>query len=217
MKNKLAALTICIVFAGCSKSPEDTAKRFTEALRKGKISEAKKYTTEPSAQLLDLAGGFGISPDINPDFRFDVAGKDIQGNRAFIRFKDTRTVQELTLVKIDGEWKVDLEAVEKKDKANAMQDLSIAKQIATGCKLYAIDNNDNFPTELNQLIPDYLPNNDSFISPLASDRTQPSYEYFGGKETDSPTKVLLKGRFTTSDGQRSVVQVDMTGYRTHAK
>ena len=87
-------------------------------------------------------------------------------------------------------------------------DLVKAKVIAIACLAYAVEHDGNYPDELQQLIPDYE-DGKNFISPLATDTNKPSYEYFGRKHTEkAPVKLLLKGRFTTSDGRRSVVYSD---------
>lgn len=97
--------------------------------------------------------------------------------------------------------------------SKATRCLSNAKQIGTACKLYAMDHRGAFPNDLNELIPDYLPDRKVFSSPLAPKPEQLDYEYFGAglKETDSAAKILLRGRYTTEDGERSVVRVDISG------
>jgi len=209
----LITFILCTLFIGCSKTPEQTAKAFTEELHKGKLSEAKKYVTEPSARLLEAAGALGVPQEINPDFRFELADKTVDGNKAIVRYKDTKGVKSLTLVRIDGAWKIDLEAFarerERQEKAKELQDLSNAKKIVLACILYAGDNDGKFPTDLKQLRGTPYPQDASiFTSAFSTDHSQPSYDYMGGEDTDPPKKVLLRGRFTTSDGRRVVAYVD---------
>jgi hypothetical protein len=100
-----------------------------------------------------------------------------------------------------------------KDRSKAAKCLSNAKQIGTGCKLYAMDHKGAFPNDLNELVPDYLPDRGVFSSPLAPTPGKLDYEYFGagGKDTDPSGKILLRGKYTTEDGERSVVRFDISG------
>lgn len=100
-----------------------------------------------------------------------------------------------------------------KERSKVTKCLSNAKQIGTGCKLYAMDHKGAFPNDLNELIPDYLPDRGVFSSPLAPKPGQLDYEYFGAgvKDTDPAAKVLLRGKYTNEDGERSVVRVDISG------
>lgn len=91
--------------------------------------------------------------------------------------------------------------------------LSNAKQIGTACIIYAVDNNGDFPKNLDQLVPEYLPDRSIFSSPLAPKYGSVDYEYLGSglNDTDSAGKVLLRGRYTTTDGTRSVMRFDAKG------
>ena len=83
-----------------------------------------------------------------------------------------------------------------------------AKQIGLACKMYAEDNDGNFPKTLDQLVPAYLHDKRLFVCPLDSTGAPMGYEYFGGTENDDPNKILLQSKATTSDGRRMVVYVD---------
>jgi len=98
-----------------------------------------------------------------------------------------------------------------KDRAAATQCLSHAKQIALGCKLYALDHDGNFPQTLDQLIPEYLPDNCLFACPMTKDTSAMGYDYFGGKDTDPSTNILLTSKATTRDHKRVVVYSNLTG------
>jgi hypothetical protein len=97
-------------------------------------------------------------------------------------------------------------------RSEAKKCLLNAKQVGLGCKRYAQDHSGAFPNDLNELIPDYLPDRSVFSSPLAPTPGQLDYEYFGAgsKDTDPATKVLLRGRYTIEEGQRSVVRYDIS-------
>lgn len=90
--------------------------------------------------------------------------------------------------------------------------LTNAKLIGMACKISAGDNDGPFPKDLETLVPDYLPERAILSSPLAPKPGQIDYDYFGAgsKMTDSAAKILLRGRYTTKDGRRSVVHFDGT-------
>lgn len=92
-----------------------------------------------------------------------------------------------------------------------VKSLSNAKQIALACKLYAMDNGDAFPATLDELVPDYLPDPAVFICPMSGPDVPMGYEYFGGKDTDPPEKVLLVSKAADRRGRRVVVRVDVSG------
>lgn len=98
------------VLMGCGDSPQSVAKNFTENLAKGKISEAKKYATEPTGEMLDFASKIGAMP-VNTDFTFIYVDKTVEGEQATVRYKNSPDGQEETikLVKIDGKWKVHMQ------------------------------------------------------------------------------------------------------------
>lgn len=93
----------------CSSGPESAVKNFTENLAKGKIDQAKKYATEPTGKILDLASSFGGLP-VNPDFKFEMVKDSIIDNRAWVTFTNQDEEEKtMELVKIDGVWLVHLE------------------------------------------------------------------------------------------------------------
>src|SRR5205823_4298386 len=89
--------------------------------------------------------------------------------------------------------------------------MSHAKQIAMGCKLYALDHKDAFPPSLDELVPEYLPDRAVFTCPLSGPTVPIGYEYFGGKDTDPPEKVLLVSKAADRRGRHVVVHVDSSG------
>jgi hypothetical protein len=93
----------------------------------------------------------------------------------------------------------------------AIKCLSQAKQIATACKLYAMDHKGDYPQNLDQLVPDYLPDRQVFLCPMNKKDVSIGYDYFGGKDTDPPDKILLKSKMTTTRHQRIVVTSDGSG------
>ncbi|ACF45211.1 hypothetical protein Paes_0152 [Prosthecochloris aestuarii DSM 271] len=104
------AVLLFFVLAACAQSPESAARKFTENLAKGNLSEAKKYATEPTGQMLDFAGSIGVMP-VDTDFTFIFISKSVEGDQASIIYKSSPDGPEETidLVKIDGAWKVHMQ------------------------------------------------------------------------------------------------------------
>lgn len=110
MKKLLFTLiAFTLLMCSCSSGPKSAAQNFTENLAKGKIDEAKKYATESTGKLLDMAASMGGSK-VNPDFKFEFVKDSVADNKAWVTFKDSSkdSEQTLELVKIDGDWKVDM-------------------------------------------------------------------------------------------------------------
>ncbi|NDV78064.1 DUF4878 domain-containing protein [Dysgonomonas sp. 511] len=110
MKKLLFIAITALLMCACSSGPENAARNFSENLAKGKVDEAKKYATESTGKLLDFAASMG-KMDINPDFKFQLVKDSVADNRAWVTFMDKSTEKEETfeLVKIDGDWKVNME------------------------------------------------------------------------------------------------------------
>ena len=96
--------------ASCGDNPQSVAKNFTENLAKGKITEAKKYATEPTGEMLDFTSKIGAMP-VKPDFRFIYVDKTVEGDEATVVYKTSADGPEerIDLVRIDGKWKVHMQ------------------------------------------------------------------------------------------------------------
>jgi len=102
-------------------------------------------------------------------------------------------------------------------KAKATKSLANARQIATACRLYAVDNKGKFPPKLEALVPDYLVDASLFISPFAPGEPM-GYTYTTGlTDTSDPTLDLLEDKFSAASGQRVVVHADCSGQVTPVK
>jgi hypothetical protein len=102
-----------------------------------------------------------------------------------------------------------------RDHAKATKSLAQAKQIGMGCKMYAGDNDGKFPPTLDALVPDYVPDAKTFISPFAPEIPM-GYDYTAGLTDQSPPdKVLIEDKFASREHQRVVVHVDGSGEVTH--
>ena len=99
---------------------------------------------------------------------------------------------------------------EVKEKANLTKALSNAKQIGIGCKIYAADHDGKFPPNLDDLVPDYLPDAAALACPYPDPKHPVPFEYLGGSEKDDPQKVLVSSPEVPGKG-RVFVYVDGSG------
>lgn len=114
MKNliRLLLLLIAFTFASCNPSPKKVALNFIENLNKGNTEKAKKYATEATGSMIDMALMMGLNEHFNPDFTYKVYKDSIVNNRAWVKFKDPRNpnskIQIVYLIKVDGKWLVQM-------------------------------------------------------------------------------------------------------------
>ncbi len=109
-KNFLLILALGLLFSCSSSGPKKTAEAFLDNLAKGKVDEAKKYATEATGQMLDLASAFG-GLEVNPDFEFTFLRDSVVDNNAWVYFADQDGKEDaLELVKVDGKWLVHTDA-----------------------------------------------------------------------------------------------------------
>jgi len=110
MKKLLTILSSAAILFSCSSGPEESVKNFTENLSKGKVEEAKKYATESTGAMLDMASSMGIVP-VDPDFKFEMLNDSKVGNKAWITIANPNGKSEvMEVVKIDGDWLVNMKA-----------------------------------------------------------------------------------------------------------
>ncbi|MCL6217738.1 DUF4878 domain-containing protein [Zunongwangia pacifica] len=109
MKKIITIIAVSALLLSCSSGPEKAAKNFTENMAKGKVEDAKKYATQSTGKLLDMAVSFGGS-QIEPDFKFEFVKDSIVDNRAWVTYMDNGEKKDLELVKIDGKWLVNVES-----------------------------------------------------------------------------------------------------------
>lgn len=93
------------------------------------------------------------------------------------------------------------------ERGGEIKALNNAKQIATACKLYAVDHGGAFPATLEELVPDILPDRSIFICPYTPAEPM-GYNYYPGKDTDPATNVLLVSKGMSKRKRRIVVHVD---------
>ena len=105
------ALAAALILTGCSDSPTDVAKKWHSALRDGDVNTANKYSTARVAAL----NGFVVAAlkDTKSEEKIkefnatEFEGEEIKGDTAKVFVKGDK--KPITLVKVDGDWKVDVE------------------------------------------------------------------------------------------------------------
>ena len=122
MKRWVSLVFMFVVFGlllvECGNSPKDAAKKWMQAIEKGDLTEANKYSTEKThllngmiVSMMDKAGKEGKKSD--KDFKeglkkIDEARVEIDGDVAKIYSSDDDS-NPMTLKKVDGDWKVDVQ------------------------------------------------------------------------------------------------------------
>jgi hypothetical protein len=107
IKNLFAVLLLTILVGCFGSSPSSAANSFMSALQDGNATKAKQYATTNSAVVLDMMVAMGKLPNVKS---FKIVKELVDGNRAMVRYTqdDSGQEQELNLVKVDGEWKVQI-------------------------------------------------------------------------------------------------------------
>ena len=116
------ALAGVLFLTGCSDSPKDVAVKWGKALVAGDLKTANKYSTEKTrpmnAMVIGMMSGGGeeAKAEFNADIKKWESGKEeINGDSATVFGKDPKEKDAVTLKKVDGSWKVD---VQKKNSDN---------------------------------------------------------------------------------------------------
>lgn len=101
--------SISSLFSSKPLQHKEVALAFIENLARGKLKDAKKYSTEASATIIDAAAKNNLS--IKPDAVFNIVSDTVAGKRALVQLIEDREnaeTQWYDLVMVDDEWKVDL-------------------------------------------------------------------------------------------------------------
>ncbi len=110
MKKLFVLAIVALLFASCGNAPSDVAEKFSTAVAQGKVDEAKKYCTEGTGKLLDLTASFG-GMKVEPNYKMHVLRDSVVDNVAYVFYTENDSDKEckMTLYKIDGEWKVNMD------------------------------------------------------------------------------------------------------------
>ena len=103
-----------LLLAGCSDSPKDVAKNWMQAIVDGDVEKANEYSTS-KVHVLNALAVEGCKNDANAKkeiqdsiAKIDNAREEINGDTAKL-YDGSDDDDPLTLKKVDGEWKVDVE------------------------------------------------------------------------------------------------------------
>ena len=116
MKRLFSLMLMFVVFGmllmGCSNSPKTAAKKWMQAIENGNLEDANKYSTARTHTLNGLIVSMGAGSgdeDIEKTLKaIDDARVEIDGDSAKIYTSDDDK-KPITLKKVDGDWKVDVE------------------------------------------------------------------------------------------------------------
>lgn len=116
-----------ILFTACSigldNGPKIATERFFAAMKAGDIDQAKEYGTSSTGSLLDLMNSFGgaeVMDGLQEMPAFTVQNCVVDGDKATCEIIDeeaasadeeateTTDIPQISLKKVDGEWKVDM-------------------------------------------------------------------------------------------------------------
>ena len=106
-------LAVCglLLFAGCSDSPKDVAKKYAIALADGDLAKANEYSTERThklnALIISMMSDSENKEKVKKDLdKIDDCREEIDGDTAKL-YADESDEDPIILKKVDGDWKVD--------------------------------------------------------------------------------------------------------------
>ncbi|HEU4496198.1 MAG TPA: DUF4878 domain-containing protein [Flavobacterium sp.] len=106
------------LFASCSNdsNPEAVAEKFLNHVNKGEFAEAKEYCDEQTASLIGMMESMaaGKKEELKKnDGKIEIISSEIKDDKATVKYKTvggkapaSDKEQSLSLVKVDGKWKV---------------------------------------------------------------------------------------------------------------
>ncbi|MCQ2230242.1 MAG: DUF4878 domain-containing protein [Paludibacteraceae bacterium] len=108
---KFFAFAILALFMVSCNTPSKVAEKFSVAIAHGKVDEAKKYCTENTAKILDFSSSLGGMSKIDPNYKIHILRDSVVDNIAYVFYTENDSPREhkMTLYKIDGEWKVNMD------------------------------------------------------------------------------------------------------------
>ena len=125
MKKTLVCLLSCILLSmtlfvtSCGgPTPEKTVEGFINAMANGDIDAAEKYVTEDSKKifaLLKMAGTDDMKEEMAELKKAKIKNVKLDGEKATVTLgaDDEEDTADFNLVKVDGEWKLDLGGMDK--------------------------------------------------------------------------------------------------------
>lgn len=109
MKKFFAFAILALLMVSCN-TPSRVAEKFSVAVSHGKVDEAKKYCTENTGKMLDMSAKLG-GLSVDPDYEMTILRDSVVGNTAYVFYTEKGSTREhrMTLCKIDGDWKVNMD------------------------------------------------------------------------------------------------------------
>ncbi len=115
----LAFLATTLLVSCAGNGPEGAAESFITHTSKGEFEEAKKFSTESTAAFLSMAQEFEAEQlkqmkEKNKDVKVEIVSSDVKDSTATVTYKVSgfegakNEDSQLSLVKKEGEWKVDM-------------------------------------------------------------------------------------------------------------
>lgn len=109
----LAFLTLLLLTTSCggsANSPKGIANQFLGLVSKGEYEQAKTFGTTNTAMYLDFSARM-MPEGMDKTFGYKILRDSVVGDHAWVFFYDERTEKEesLDLIKVDNQWKVDLQ------------------------------------------------------------------------------------------------------------
>lgn len=137
----LSAFLLVVVSCSTGDSPESVAEKFLKEVHKMQFDEAKKYSTQETAKMLEMMSSLMLmSPGKEiPEKKFTILEEDIKGDVATVKYQqEGKEAEFIKLVKRDGKWLV---SVSKEDitSKNGGAHLKVPKSPADSSSVGASD------------------------------------------------------------------------------
>ena len=123
MKKTLVCLLSCILLSmtlfvtSCGGStPQKTVQGFINAMADGDLEAAEKYVTEDGKKifaLLKMAGTDDMKEEMAELKKAEIKDVKIDGDKATVTLGADDDTDDINLVKVDGEWKIDMGGLDK--------------------------------------------------------------------------------------------------------
>ncbi len=109
MKKFFAFAVLALLMVSCN-TPSSVTEKFAKAVAQGKVDEAKKYCTENTGKMLDFSASWG-GMQVQPNYKIHILRDSVVENIAYVFYTENESPREhkMTLYKIDGEWKVNMD------------------------------------------------------------------------------------------------------------
>lgn len=121
MKKFLCSFAMVVLaalcFTGCSKGPDSVALDFQKSLVDKDFKKAGELCSKRTQPLIAMAASMGANEaEEMKGVTFEVVNTKIDGDKATVSLKNSKDgkTEDVTLVKEDGDWKVDINKEDKK-------------------------------------------------------------------------------------------------------